>query len=177
MVHLGGRVGTLRSMNDDPVRPHFADIVGGAAHTDRGEAARREQELSHSQQQVRRTHEAVVALIGKIATELRQRNVPTDTGRFTPTGRGWRLPELDLWIAWDGAAYITHEVKAGMARQVRFDARKIPRNLFELPSWMPEGGGTRRRVILSGDRLIVSPGAGPFEAILRAAAEARAARA
>lgn len=163
-------------MSAEPARDQFAEIIGGASRPDEGEAARRAQELSHAAQSVHRTHVALCELVATAAEELRRRGVPSDTGRFTPTGRGWKLPEIDMWIAWDGSAYITEDAKAGAARQFRFDARREPRNLFELPSWVPEEGGMRHRVVLHGDRLIVSPGAASFESVLAAAVDDRARR-
>ncbi len=162
------------TMVDEPAPPRFADIVAGSTRTDDGDAARREQEQSHAARQVQATHHALCDLVARTAAELRRRSVPTDTGRFTPTGRGWHLPTIDLWIAFDGSAYITEQAKAGAARQFRFDARRQPRTLFELPSWIPAQGGMRHRVVLYGDRLIVSPGAQPFEAVISAAVEDRA---
>ncbi|MDO9355117.1 MAG: hypothetical protein Q7T55_15575 [Solirubrobacteraceae bacterium] len=163
-------------MIDESARDQFAEIVGGTERPDEGEAARRAQEMSHAAQSVHRTHLALCEVVASAAEELRRRGVPSDTGRFTPTGRGWKLAAIDMWIAWDGSAYITEDAKAGAARQFRFDARREPRNLFELPSWIPTDGGMRHRVVLHGDRLIVSPGAAPFEAVLAAAIDERARR-
>lgn len=167
---------TLCEMFEEPAPPRFAEIVGGTARTDDGEAARRAQEISHATEQVRLTHVALCDAVARAAIELRRRNVTADTGRFTPTGRGWYLGTIDMWIAFDGSAYVTEEAKVGAARQHRFDARRGPRNLFELPSWTPAGGGMRHRVLLYGERLIVSPGARPFEDVLSAAVEERARR-
>lgn len=164
-------------MTDDPAPARFADVIRGTARVEEGDAARRAQELSHAAEQVHRTHLALCEAVAAAANELRRRNVPSDTGRFTPTGRGWHLPTIDMWIAWDGTAYITEEAKAGAARQYRFDARREPRTLFELPSWIPSEGGMRHRVVLHGERLIVSPGAAPFDGILTAAIDERASRA
>lgn len=161
-------------MVDEPAG-RFGDVIGGIDREDEGEDARRAQELSHAAQTVRRTHVAVCQAVAAAASELRRRGVSTDTGRFTPTGRGWHLPSIELWIAWDGSAYITGEIRSGTVRQHRFDARREPPTLFELPSW-PNADGGRQRVILSGERLIVSPGAASFADRLGAAVDERAAR-
>ena len=163
-------------MTDEPAQPRFADVIRGAARTDQGDAAQRAQEQTHAAEQVHRTHLALCEAVVAAAAELRRRSISADTGRFTPTGRGWHLPSIDMWIAWDGSAYITREAKAGAARQYRFDARRAPRTLFELPSWLPAEGGMRHRVVLHGERLIVSPGATSFDDVLSAAVEERARR-
>lgn len=166
----------LGPMIDDSARDRFAEVIGGVARPSEGEASRRAQEMSHAAQSVHRTHLALCQAVSAAAAELRRRGVASDTGRFTPTGRGWRLASIEMWIAWDGSAYITEEARAGAARQFRFDARREPRTLFELPSWIPEEGGMRHRVVLHGDRLIVSPGASSFDEKLAAAVDERANR-
>ena len=163
-------------MADDPASDRFASVIGGIDRLTEGEAARRAQEISHADQTVLRTHVAVCQAVAEAADELRRLAVPTDTGRFSPTGRGWRLPSMDLWISWDGSAYITGEVRAGAARRYRFDARRQPPTLFELPSWTTKEGGVRHRVLLRGDRLVVSPSATPFTDLLAAAVSERADR-
>ncbi len=163
-------------MSDEPARSRFADVVGGVARDAEGDEARRAQELSHAVQIVHRTHEAVCDAVADAAAELRRRRVPTDTGRFTPTGRGWWLPAVELWIAYDGSAYITGEIRTGAARAHRYDARRQPPTVFELPSWTPDDSGTRYRVVLRGERLAVTPGGTAFEQKLAAAVDERAER-
>lgn len=163
-------------MNDDPARRRFVDAIGGIDRVSEGDEAQRAQALTHAAQLVERTHVAVCQAVAAAAAELRRRGVSTDTGRFTPTGRGWRLPGLELWIAWDGSAYITGEVRSGAARQYRFDARRQPPTLFELPSWTVPEGGVRRRVLLRDDQLVVTPGGRPFADVLDRAVAERAAQ-
>jgi hypothetical protein len=163
-------------MADDPVPDRFASVIGGIGRASEGEEARRAQELSHADQTVLRTHVAVCQAVAEAAGELRRLGVPTDTGRFSPTGRGWRLPSMDLWISWDGSAYITGEIRAGAARKFRFDARRQPPTLFELPSWTTKEGGVRHRVLLRGDDLVVSPSALSFVDLLATAVSERADR-
>lgn len=164
-------------MSDEPARDRFADVVGGIARVADGDEAQRAQELHHAAVIVERTHEAICRAIATAAADLRRRGVSTDTGRFTPTGRGWHLPSISLWIAWDGSAYITGEVRTGAARQNRFDARRQPSTIFDLPSWTTAGGSVRHRVVLRGERLVVAPGVRSFEDVLAAAVEQRAQRA
>lgn len=161
-------------MTDEPARDRFADVVGGVARTAEGGDAQRAQELDHAAEIVARSHVAICQAVAAAAAELRRRGISTDTGRFTPTGRGWRLPSIALWIAWDGSAYITGEVRTGAARQNRFDARRQPPSIFELPSWTTDGGSVRHRVVLRGERLVVSPGVRSFDDVLAAAVEQRA---
>jgi hypothetical protein len=163
-------------MTDDPTDRRFADAVRGISRTTDGAARQRAQESRRADELVRLTHETLCELVASAAAELRSRNVPSDTGRREATGRGWELPGLGgLWIAWDGSAYSTDsDPPLGKSRSVRFDSRRVPRNLFELPSWVPEEGGTRHRVIIHHDRLVVSPGGQPFEPVLGAAVDARA---
>lgn len=161
-------------MSDDPARDRFAEVARGITRIAEGEEAQRAQELSHAAEIVERTHVAVCRAVAVAAAELRRRGVSTDTGRFTPTGRGWRLPSIALWIAWDGSAYITGEIRTGAARQNRFDARRQPPTIFELPSWTTEGGSVRHRVVLRGERLVVSPGVRTFDDVLAAAVARRA---
>lgn len=165
-------------MADDPNDRRFADAVRGISRTDEGAARQRSQEIHRADELVRLTHETLLELVASAAAELRSRNISSDTGRFTPTGRGWVLPELgSLWIAWDGSAYSTNvDPPLGKSRLVRFDSRRVPRNLFELPSWIPEDGGTRHRVVIHHDRVVVSPGGHPFEPVLGAAVDERARR-
>lgn len=165
-------------MTEEPTDRRFADAVRGISRTAEGEAAQRAQEVHRADELVRLTHEALCRLVMSAAAELRSRNVAADTGRFTPTGRGWSLPTLGgMWLAWDGSAYsTTSDPPAGKSRLFRFDARRVPRNLFELPSWVPPEGGTRQRVIIHHDRLVVSPGGHPFEPLLGAAVDERARR-
>ncbi len=161
-------------MSEDSSRDRFADVVGGVGRVAEGEAARRAQELSHAEAIVERTHVAVCEAVAVAAAELRRRGVPTDTGRFSPTGRGWQLPALELWIAWDGSAYITGEVRSGAARAFRFDARRQPPTLFELPSWRRDESAVKHRVFLRDDQLVVSPSATPFTDVLATAVDERA---
>lgn len=163
-------------MSDEPARSRFADAVGGLGRETEGDEARRAQELSHAEELVHRAHEAVCEAVAAAAVELRRRRVSTDTGRFTPTGRGWWLPSVELWIAYDGSAYITGEIRTGAARAHRYDARRQPPTVFELPSWTAVDGGTRYRVVLRGERLAVIPGATSFEQKLAAAVAERAER-
>lgn len=163
-------------MSDEPARDRFADIVGGIARVAEGDEAQRAQEQSHAAEILERTHSAICRAVAAAAAELRRQGVSTDTGRFTPTGRGWRLPTIALWIAWDGSAYITGEVRTGAARQNRFDARRQPPTIFELPSWTTDGGNVRHRVVLRGDRLVVAPGVRTFEDVLGAAVAQRVRR-
>jgi hypothetical protein len=165
-------------MVDDPAPRRLADVVRASERESPSSDAMRATEMRRADELVRVTHEMLCGLVASAAAELRSRQVPSDTGRFTPTGRGWVLPTVGLWIAWDGSAYATsHDAPAGAARQVRFDARRVPRTLFELPSWIPAEGGTRCRVIAFGDKLIVSPGGKPFQPVLGAAVDERASRA
>jgi hypothetical protein len=164
-------------MVDDPAPRRLADVVRSGDRESQQSDAVRAIDTRRADELVRVTHEMLCALVASAAAELRNRQVSSDTGRFTPTGRGWKLPGVGMWIAWDGTAYTTsHDAPAGVHRQIRFDTRRVPRTLFQLPSWIPEEGGTRCRVIAYGEKLIVSPGGKPFQPVLGAAVDERARR-